>query len=255
MELKQSEIIWRGRQWAVTDHGLETLGEPYHYHLEKGQLVQRWDDGSLGLPQHLMEKTWLDVDDFLTAYLVALAVHAEDIGPVPKTDIEEALEFAIAVRRNDFTFEPGPIPRPLNEISKDRPEPVWKGSYVVGARMGGRNQPLPFERDEDGVREKGDDSADRLTDAYSGGARQHVAGHVGRTRLATGRGSVAGLLASPGTVRFTNNDRAWEAVWRRVGDMVIVDSAYGALSAPLRGKEPKVVAEVLLKRLAKGRGR
>jgi hypothetical protein len=37
--------------------------------------------------------------------------------------------------------------------------------------------------------------------------------------------------------------------WRQIGDMVIVDTPNGSLSAPLRGKQPTAVALALVEKL------
>ncbi len=47
------EIIWRGRQWAVTLDGLETLGKPVDFGLAAGPRADGWegaDECLLGWP-------------------------------------------------------------------------------------------------------------------------------------------------------------------------------------------------------------
>ena len=89
---RPATIIWKGRQWAVTEYGLETLGEPYLYSIEAGRLAETWDDGTLGLPQHMMEKEWLDVDDFVIAWLLALQLHGKGTRLAGASLIVESLE-------------------------------------------------------------------------------------------------------------------------------------------------------------------
>lgn len=65
------QILWRGRQWAVTKYGLERLDGTYP--IDAARLLQDPEQG--GFPAHVSRKLWADVDDFLTAWLVALALH------------------------------------------------------------------------------------------------------------------------------------------------------------------------------------
>lgn len=66
-----ARIFWRGRQWAVTEFGIECLDGCYC--IEKARLAEQID--VWGLPAHVTEKIWVDADDFMTAWLVALALH------------------------------------------------------------------------------------------------------------------------------------------------------------------------------------
>jgi hypothetical protein len=73
------EMWWRGRQWAVTDHGIERLDGLYFIaadRLAEKILVHGW-------PAHMTEKSWTDTEDFLTAWLIALPLHSDTI---PKSD-------------------------------------------------------------------------------------------------------------------------------------------------------------------------
>jgi hypothetical protein len=66
-----SEVWWQGRQWAVTAYGLECRDGTYV--LDTKQLV---DNAAVhSCIEHVGEKTWCDVDDFATAYYVAVAMH------------------------------------------------------------------------------------------------------------------------------------------------------------------------------------
>lgn len=88
-------IIWRGRQWAVTEYGIESLDG--HYYIEPERLEERIHDGTLDWPQHMAEKSWVDVDDFCTAFMVALAVF-RDKHSVSGEDVLEGLRAALRVR-------------------------------------------------------------------------------------------------------------------------------------------------------------
>lgn len=70
------EIWWRGRQWAVTSYGIECLDGTYSFEAKQlaeglhgsGPVEASWCVG-------MAEKGWVDVDDFATAWLVALSLH------------------------------------------------------------------------------------------------------------------------------------------------------------------------------------
>lgn len=67
------EIIWQGRQWAVTKDGLEARDGGYF--IAADRLTETFDSGEPSWLMHMGEKTWLDHDDFATAFFVALGVH------------------------------------------------------------------------------------------------------------------------------------------------------------------------------------
>ena len=60
---------WRGRQWSVTEFGLERRDGLYAIPAECLDGIGRsW-------PQHMAEKRDIDQTDFITAWIVALALH------------------------------------------------------------------------------------------------------------------------------------------------------------------------------------
>lgn len=67
------EVLWQGRQWAVTEDGLERRDGTYS--IAKERLNETFDDGSVDWLFHMGEKTWLDKEDFATAFFVALTLH------------------------------------------------------------------------------------------------------------------------------------------------------------------------------------
>jgi len=69
-------IWWRGRQWAVTAFGIEALDGTYT--IKADRLAE---DIGHAWPAHVCGKTWVDQDDFCTAWLVAIAMHGASITP------------------------------------------------------------------------------------------------------------------------------------------------------------------------------
>jgi hypothetical protein len=71
-----SEVWWRGKQWAVTAYGIEALNGTYVIaadRLDEGMRAGAPLEASICV--HMSEKDWVDQDDFVTAWLVALAMH------------------------------------------------------------------------------------------------------------------------------------------------------------------------------------
>jgi hypothetical protein len=66
-----SEIWWQGTQWAVTAYGLECRDGCYP--IEGKRLLE--DLPGYSWPEHMAEKTWVDIDDFATAWMIALLLH------------------------------------------------------------------------------------------------------------------------------------------------------------------------------------
>jgi hypothetical protein len=87
------EIWWQGRQWAVTDYGLECRDGCYP--IEKERLAEDLERG-WSWPQQMGEKTWVDLGDFITAWCAALVLHGIDAGP--SDAIREAIR--LAIKRN-----------------------------------------------------------------------------------------------------------------------------------------------------------
>ena len=68
-------IWWRGRQWAVTNYGVEALDGTYA--IEARRLTEGL--GSIAPRVWLCEQVaceeWVDIDDLATAWLVAMTLH------------------------------------------------------------------------------------------------------------------------------------------------------------------------------------
>jgi hypothetical protein len=65
----QEPIYWKGRQWAVTSYGIEARDGKYRI---KGERVWEDNDGH-GWVEHMEEKEWLDLSDFVGALRLARA--------------------------------------------------------------------------------------------------------------------------------------------------------------------------------------
>lgn len=59
-------VFWQGRQWSVTDYGLEARSGQYP--IEAKRLKECW------IPD-MAEKGWVDMDDFITAFAMARMIH------------------------------------------------------------------------------------------------------------------------------------------------------------------------------------
>jgi hypothetical protein len=66
-----AEIWWRGKQWAVTAVGIECLDGCYF--IDKKRLLEQIDE--YPWPLHMVEKPWVDIDDFTTAWMVGILLH------------------------------------------------------------------------------------------------------------------------------------------------------------------------------------
>ncbi len=66
------EVWWRGKQWAVTAYGIERLDGTYV--VEASELSGKPD---YLFPMHMATKIWVDVDEFTTAWMVAILLHGQ----------------------------------------------------------------------------------------------------------------------------------------------------------------------------------
>ena len=72
------KIWWQGKQWAVTEYGIECRDGTYAIPAKK--LTYDLDSGSNhGWVEQMRSKDWVDMDDFRTAYFVALSMHGYNV--------------------------------------------------------------------------------------------------------------------------------------------------------------------------------
>lgn len=90
--VKDEDIIWRGRQWCVSTFGLETIKEPYHYDIAKARLGEMREPQGVEFLEHMADKTWLDFDDFKEAFLKALDIHKGSYTPIDPDQLRLSLE-------------------------------------------------------------------------------------------------------------------------------------------------------------------
>lgn len=87
-EATPRKIYWQGKQWCVTDYGIETV-EQDRYYIEAerlGDLTEGRDrDQHPGAERlrHTGGKTWVDIEELAAAFAVALQVHAGKFPPLP----------------------------------------------------------------------------------------------------------------------------------------------------------------------------
>jgi hypothetical protein len=68
-EALHEPVYWKGRQWAVTSYGIEARDGKY---VIEGRRVWENNDGH-GWVEHMEEKTWVDLPDFVEALRLARA--------------------------------------------------------------------------------------------------------------------------------------------------------------------------------------
>lgn len=78
-------IWWQGKQWAVTEYGVECRDGTYS--IPANELTYDLDGGTNhGWIEQMLSKGWVDMDDFRTAYFVALSMHGHQL---PKEKIRK----------------------------------------------------------------------------------------------------------------------------------------------------------------------
>jgi len=80
-----SLVLWRGRQWAVTSAGIETLDAPLHIVFRKERLGRVADDLScFAAVAEALDQPWLDVTEFHAAWRQAMAWHRDSFAEIPQ---------------------------------------------------------------------------------------------------------------------------------------------------------------------------
>jgi hypothetical protein len=67
---------WRGRQWRVVPAGLETVDGKYFIAADRLlKSVPPRHKNDWPWPRHMLEKNWVDIEDFCDAWIRALELH------------------------------------------------------------------------------------------------------------------------------------------------------------------------------------
>lgn len=91
---KTSKLLYKNRQWAVTDYGVESLRSAPYYPFDKTRLLESTDFGSGEMydwPIHMAEKTWVDIEAFIEVFLKAIDLHGYK-GKVDAAMLEKSIE-------------------------------------------------------------------------------------------------------------------------------------------------------------------
>lgn len=100
--MSEQKTHWEGKQWKVTDEGMEAFPVSYHIAAERlGEINSIGDEDMADWLFHLPEKEWLDYPDFVQAFFIALDVHEGKYKPLSNKAIGEGLAKGIK-RQNEI---------------------------------------------------------------------------------------------------------------------------------------------------------
>lgn len=86
-------IWWEGRQWAVTAFGIERRDGTYAVDASALGEVRKSPPGDVAnWLVHMWMKSGVDLDDFIKAYLIALAIHQGSYLPLESGWLARTLE-------------------------------------------------------------------------------------------------------------------------------------------------------------------
>lgn len=105
MSSPRRKVYWAGRQWCVTDGGLDTISDDYQIDaVALGHLTDGAEEPLAERVRHVCKKTWVDIEDFFAAFAIALDVHAGKFTPLPAGALFRAMEVARIGRWADREF-------------------------------------------------------------------------------------------------------------------------------------------------------
>ena len=98
--MSAEKIHWEGKQWKVTDRGLETIDENLSFipAEELGKINKHHDNEMSDWPFHISHKTWVDYSEFVKAFFIALDVHKGKYTPLSNAVIGEGLYEGLKVQ-------------------------------------------------------------------------------------------------------------------------------------------------------------
>ena len=96
----QYETLWQGRQWAATEYGIQARDGSYAIAADRLSETREVEGEQLpDWPLHMAEKAWVNIDDFCTAFLVALTMFPEEAS-FGGTQIREAVRRALKMSKS-----------------------------------------------------------------------------------------------------------------------------------------------------------
>jgi len=108
--MSNDRILFRCGQWVVTTYGMEVADDHAkkvgRYDIEAARLDELTERGTSGKmydwPVHLAGKGWVNREDFLTAFAIALLIHADKYDTPPDGAI---LARTIGCARKHWVFD------------------------------------------------------------------------------------------------------------------------------------------------------
>lgn len=145
-EAREDRIVyWTGRQWCVTSFGLETvIDHQYDVAAELlGHLTEGTDEPMAERLRHIgSTHGWVDVDDLITAFGVALAVHAGRFEALPRDAYLNAVAYLRRVRWMDAWSK-------KNGFRDDDSRSVVEELEQSGKAADERERTMPFRQIKD----------------------------------------------------------------------------------------------------------
>ena len=102
-----SKVLYENNQWRVTASGMESVKPAPTYELSANRLLEE-RDGYYNWPVHMAEKTWVDIEAFIEAFIKALELHAGKFdGAVDSTKLTASIDKAREEARRSQSFQKG----------------------------------------------------------------------------------------------------------------------------------------------------
>lgn len=97
-------VYYRNKQWAVTGYGIECLTQ--RYEIDARALGDSWNKKLPDWPSHMREKSWVQMEAFLPAFIIALTVHCGKFKPQFQKDwYGPTMRHLEREKRRDAEFE------------------------------------------------------------------------------------------------------------------------------------------------------
>ncbi|WP_404418561.1 hypothetical protein [Brevundimonas vesicularis] len=108
---EERTVYWAGRQWCVTSFGLETVID-HDYDVAAAALGHLTDGSNEPMAERLRHigssHSWVDIEDLITAFAVALTIHAGKYTALPHGAFLNAAGYLRRVRwMNDWSRKNG----------------------------------------------------------------------------------------------------------------------------------------------------